>query len=52
MVLFRFSCRGHALVAYAKPQQRKKNNEERGYEEGDKIKIFDAGFETRQVFGI
>ena len=33
------------MVAYTKPQQRKKEESERLREQGDKITVIDAGFE-------
>ena len=43
---------GKAMVAYTKPQQRKKEESERLRGERDQIKFIDLGFERTQVEGI
>ena len=42
-------CRGTAMVAYTKPQQRKKEESEQLRGKRDKIKFIDLGFEKWQV---
>ena len=37
------------MVAYTKPQQRKKDESKRLRKEGDKVKFIDLGFERWQV---
>ena len=39
------------MVAYAKPQQRKKEKGERLRGEGDQIKLIDLGYGREQVVG-
>ena len=43
--IFNGLCRGKAMVAYTKPQQRKKKESERLRGERDRIKFIDLGFE-------
>ena len=40
------------MVAYTKPQQRKKEEREKLREEGDQIKFIDLRFERWQVVGL
>ena len=40
------------MVAYTKPQQRKKEESERLIRERDQIKLTDLGFERWQVIGL
>ena len=40
------------MVAYTKPQQRKKEESERLRGERDQIKFIDLGFERREVVGL
>ena len=42
---------GKAAVAYAKPQQRKREENERLRGERDQIKFIDLGFERWQIVG-
>ena len=42
-------CIGKALVAYTKPQQRKKEESERLRGDRDEVKFIDLGFERWQV---
>ena len=45
-------CWGRAMVAYTKPQQRKKEESERLRGERDQIKFIAHGFERWQVVGL
>ena len=47
--LFSELCWGKAMVAYAMPQQRKKEESERLRGERDEIKFIDLGFERWRV---
>ena len=49
MDFFSELCWGKAMVAYTKPQQRKKEESERLRGERDQIKFIDLGFERWQV---
>ena len=45
-------CWGKAMVAYTKPQQRKKEGSERLRGERDQINFIDLRFERKQVVGL
>ena len=52
LLFFSDLCWGKAMVAYTKPQQRKKEESEKLRGERDQIKVIDLRFEIWQVVGL